>query len=58
MFWRGGGETSWENSIKIDPDKSRRIYGLIQEKECWCHRWSGEIYGLYKDLSILDDIKI
>jgi hypothetical protein len=24
----------WEDNMKIDPDKSRRIYGPIQEKGC------------------------
>jgi len=48
----------WEGNIKIDPDKSRRIYGPIQEKGCSSHRWSNEIYSRYKNLSILDDIKI
>jgi len=40
----GGGERSigklmhtWKDNIKIDPDKSRRICGPIQEKGCWSH---------------------
>ena len=36
----------------------RRMYGPIQEKGCWCRTWNSEIYGLYKDLNIVDDIKI
>jgi len=48
----------WEDNIKIDPDKSRIIYGPVEEKGCWCHRWNSEIYSLYKDLSIVDNIKI
>jgi len=45
----------WEDNIKLITDKSRRTHGLIQEKECWHHRWNSEIYGLHKDLSIVDD---
>jgi hypothetical protein len=48
----------WEDNIKTDEDKSRRICGPIQKKGCWYHRWNSEIYSLYKDLSIVDDIKI
>ena len=36
----------------------RRIYGPIQDEECWHPMWNGEIYNLYKDLNIVDDIKI
>jgi len=49
---------SWEDNIKIDPDESRIIYGPIEEKGCWCHRWNSKIYSLFKDLSIVDNIKI
>jgi hypothetical protein len=48
----------WEDSIKLITDNLRRIHGTMQEKGCWHHRWNGKIYGLLKDLSILDDIKI
>ena len=36
----------------------RTIYGPIQDKKCWHPRWNSEVYNLYKDLNILDDIKI
>jgi hypothetical protein len=36
----------------------RRIYGQIQEKGQWRNIWNSEIYSLFKDLNILDDIKI
>ena len=36
----------------------RRIYGPIQDKGCWHPMWNGEIYNLYIDLNIVDDIKI
>jgi sorting nexin-29 len=36
----------------------RRIYGPIQEGECWHPRWNNELYTLYNDLSIVEDIKI
>ena len=35
----------------------RRIYGPIQKKGHWHPRWNSEIYSLYKDLNIMDDIK-
>ena len=34
------------------------IHGPIQDKERWHPRWNSEVYNLYKDLNILDDIKI
>ena len=36
----------------------RRIYGPIQDKGRWRPRWDTEIYNLYKDLNIVDDMKI
>ena len=37
---------------------SRRIHGPTQDKGSWRPRWNSEIYNLYKDLNIVDDIKI
>jgi hypothetical protein len=36
----------------------RRICGPIQEEGCWCPRWNNELYGLYKEPNIVEDIKI
>jgi hypothetical protein len=36
----------------------RRIHGSIQEKGHWRPEWNGKIRSLYKDLNIIDDIKI
>jgi len=40
----------------------RKILKIIhdpkQDKEHWCPSWNSEVYNLYKDLNILDDIKI
>jgi hypothetical protein len=36
----------------------RRIYGPIQEGGRWRPRWNNELYTLYIDLSIVEDIKI
>jgi hypothetical protein len=36
----------------------RRIYGQIQEKRNWRTIWNSEIYSHFKDLNILDGIKI
>jgi hypothetical protein len=36
----------------------RRIYGPTQEGERWRHRWNDELYTLYNDLNIVEDIKI
>ena len=36
----------------------RRIYGPIQDEECWHPTWNGEIDNLYKVLNIVNDIKI
>jgi len=37
---------------------SRRIHGPTQHKGRWRPRWNGEIYNSYKDVNIVDDIKI
>jgi hypothetical protein len=34
----------------------RRIYGPIQEGECWHPRWNNELYSLYKEPNIVEDI--
>jgi len=36
----------------------RRNFVPIQSRGSLRHRWNSEIYNLYKDLNILDDIKI
>jgi len=36
----------------------RRIYGPVQDKRRWRTIWDSEIYISYKDLIIMDDIKI
>jgi hypothetical protein len=36
----------------------RRIYGPTQEGGCWRPRWNNELYSLYKELNIVEDIKI
>jgi hypothetical protein len=36
----------------------RRILGSIQDKGHWSPKWNGKIHSLYKDLHIIDDIKI
>jgi hypothetical protein len=36
----------------------RRIYGPTQEGGCWRPRWSNELYSLYKELNIVENIKI
>jgi hypothetical protein len=36
----------------------RRIYGPKQEGECWRPRWNNKLYSLYKELNIVEDIKI
>jgi hypothetical protein len=38
--------------------KLRRIYDSIQMIGNWHCRWNSEIYSLYKDLNIVDDINI
>ena len=37
---------------------SRRINGPAQDKGRWSPRWNCEIYNFYKDLNIVDGIKI
>ena len=34
------------------------MYGPIQNKGRWNSRWNSDIYHLYKDLNIVDKIKI
>ena len=36
----------------------RRIYGPTQEVGRWRPRWNTELYTLYKDLNVVEDIKI
>ncbi len=36
----------------------RRIYGPAQEGGRWRPRWNNELYRLYNDLNIVEDIKI
>jgi len=37
--------------------KKLRLYGPVPEEGHWRRRWNSEIYGLYKDLNIVDGIK-
>jgi hypothetical protein len=37
---------------------TKKIYGPIQEGGCWHPRWNNELYRLYKDPNIVEDIKI
>jgi hypothetical protein len=34
------------------------IYGPTQEEGHWHHRWNNELYRLYNDLNIVEDIRI
>ena len=36
----------------------RRIYGPTHERGCWPPRWDNELYNLYKEPNIVEDIKI
>jgi len=36
----------------------RRIYGPTQEVGRWHQRWNSELYSLYKESNIVEDIKI
>jgi hypothetical protein len=36
----------------------RRIYGPTLERGCWRPRWNNELYSLYKETNIVEDIKI
>jgi hypothetical protein len=36
----------------------RRIYGRTQERGCWRPRWNNELYSLYNESNIVEDIKI
>ena len=38
--------------------KILRIYGPTHEGGCWRPRWNNELYSLYKELNIVEDIKI
>ena len=46
------------NAMHIWKGNIRRIYGPTQYKGHWHPRWNSEIYNLYKDLNIVDNIKI
>jgi hypothetical protein len=34
------------------------VYGPTQEGGCWRSRWNNELYSLYKEPNIVEDIKI
>ena len=36
----------------------RRIYSPTHERGCWRPRWNNELYSLYKEPNIVEDIKI
>jgi hypothetical protein len=36
----------------------RRIYGPTHEGGSWHHRWNNELYNLYNEPNIVDNIKI
>jgi hypothetical protein len=36
----------------------RRICGPTQQKVCWCPGWNNELYSLYSEPNIVEDIKI
>ena len=36
----------------------RRMYGTTQEGGRWCPRWNSELYSLYSEPNIVEDIKI
>jgi len=38
--------------------KLRRIYGTTQEEGRWRRRWNSELYNLYNEPNIVEDIKI
>jgi hypothetical protein len=42
----------------IQKEKLLRIYGPTQEGGCWCPRWNNELYSLYNEPNIVEDIKI
>jgi len=42
----------WKENIK------KKFYDPVQGKRRWRNKWNSEIYNLYKDLNIMDDIKI
>jgi hypothetical protein len=36
----------------------RTIYGPTQEEGCWRPKWNNELYSLYSEPNIVEDIKI
>jgi hypothetical protein len=34
------------------------VYGVGYEGVCWCPRWNNELYSLYKEPNIVEDIII
>jgi len=44
--------------MPIERKISRRIYGPIHERGCWRPRWNNELYSLYNESNIMEDIKI
>jgi hypothetical protein len=44
--------------IKMNIFMHGRIYGPTKEGVRWCPRWNDELYSLYNELNIVEDIKI
>ena len=51
-------QTSEQRLNAFEKKVLRRIYGPTQEGGHWHPRWNNELYRLYKDLNIVEDIEI
>ena len=60
----GCGSVTWtltqtsEQMLNTSERKILRIYGPTHEGGCWRPRWNNELYSLYKEPNIVEDIKI
>jgi hypothetical protein len=51
-------DTTNATDIRKENIATDTIYGPTQEEGCWCPRWNNELYRLYNDLNIVEDIRI
>ena len=51
-------QTAEQMLNKFERKILQRIYGPTQEGGCWRPRWNSELFSLYKEPNIVEDIKI
>ena len=55
--WPGHTQTAEQMLNTFERKILQRIYGPTKEGGCWRPRWNSELYSLYNELNIVEDIK-